>query len=54
MIAVVTADGIEVGGQVYPSPSAAAKAQARGVSTNGWVWWKLESTGKTLASLRES
>lgn len=48
---VVTAEGIRVGNTVYASPSGAAKVM-KGVAANGWVWWRLESSGEPLASLR--
>jgi hypothetical protein len=52
--AVVVASGIEYAGVTYTSPSAAAGAAKRGVSTNGWRAWQLELSGKwvDLAELR--
>ena len=49
--AKVVLGGIQVGGKVYPSPSSAARA-ASGYQTNGWVYWRLATTGKVLADLR--
>jgi hypothetical protein len=55
MAALVLPDGqIEFDGETYEAPSAAAMA-ARGGSTNGWVYWLVDTgTGlRTLASLRD-
>jgi hypothetical protein len=49
--AVVVAAGIEFGGAVYVSPSAAARAAA-GHAENGWRYWRLRSGGQLLADLR--
>ena len=43
--------GIEVGGQVYPSLSTAAKEVA-GTATNGWTYWRLRRSGEPVAHLR--
>lgn len=39
-------------GQVFKSPTAAAKQLNGGVSVNGWKAWRLKSDGKHLADLR--
>jgi hypothetical protein len=41
---------IEMGGQLYDSPSAAASALRDGKASNGWVIWKYK--GEYLADLR--
>lgn len=53
---VITNRGtISVSGTEYASPSTAAKAAAGGVSTNGWVAWRVRRGGEwnTLAQLRD-
>ena len=55
--AAVTADGhIEFEGTDYTSPSTAAKAANQGISTNGWLVWRLSHEGRsaTLSDLREA
>jgi len=49
--AIVERDGLRVGGKLFSSPSAAAEAIAGG-SANGWTYWRVKSSGKTLASIR--
>lgn len=49
--AIVEREGIRVGGKLFRSPSAAAEAIAGGPA-NGWTYWRLKSSGKTLASIR--
>ncbi len=39
-------------GQVFKSPTAAAKQLNGGVSINGWKAWRLKSNGKHLSELR--
>ena len=44
---------IEVGSDLYSSPSSAGKAANGGISTNGWMFWALDtSDGLTLNDLR--
>ncbi|MCL1801652.1 MAG: DUF1524 domain-containing protein, partial [Promicromonosporaceae bacterium] len=55
--AMVLADGdFEVDGGVYNSPSAAGKAAlkptGRRGENNGWTFWRVASTGRTLDDLR--
>jgi hypothetical protein len=49
--ATVVAGGIEVSGKVYGSPSAAARA-ITGNSINGWRFWRVESSGEEIGSIR--
>jgi len=51
----LTAEGtITFDGRDYPSPSAAARAAANGVSTNGWKAWCVDVDGRNvdLAAIR--
>jgi len=53
--ATIQADGtILFDGRTYPTPSAAGKAARNGLSTNGWVYWKVFDGEKwvKLGSLR--
>lgn len=53
VVATVHDDGkIEIEGQSYPSPSAAAKS-VTGSSYDGWTFWRL-SDGRTLDDLRDA
>lgn len=53
MTALVTDDGrISVDGTAYASPSAAAKEAAGTRSENGWTWWVVEDSGRTLDEIR--
>ncbi len=49
--ATVESDGVNVAGTVYKSPSTAARA-VTGYPTNGWTYWYVGSSGKSLSSLR--
>ena len=49
----VVSGGIEVNGQVYPSPSTAARAVTHSAAENGWTWWRVRDTGRPLAELRD-
>jgi hypothetical protein len=49
----VVSGGIEVNGQVYPSPSTAARAVTHSAAENGWAWWRVRDTGRPLAELRD-
>jgi hypothetical protein len=46
--------GIEIGGKVFGSPSGAARAVSGTKAENGWVFWRVRSTSKTLSELRTS
>lgn len=51
--ALVTDDGrISVDGTAYASPSAAAREAAGTRSENGWTWWVVEDSGRTLDEIR--
>lgn len=51
--AMVTDDGrISVDGTAYASPSAAAKEAAGTRSENGWTFWMVEDSGRTLDEVR--
>lgn len=52
VVAHVRADGIEVNGNVYGSPSGAARAVSGSKAENGWVFWRVRPTGLTLSELR--
>jgi hypothetical protein len=52
VIGRVVAGGIEVNGQVYRSPSTAARAVTKSAGENGWLWWRVKSTGRPLTELR--
>lgn len=41
-------------GKVYASPSGAARAVTGTAAENGWVWWRVRSSDKTLRDLRPS
>jgi hypothetical protein len=44
--ATITATGsIKYRGELYPSPSTAARAAKGGTSTNGWTAWQVEDDG---------
>jgi len=46
---ITTADGVK-----HKTPSGAAKHLNGNKPVDGWLAWKLKSTGATLASLREA
>jgi hypothetical protein len=46
-VAIRTADG-----KLHKSPSGAARHLNNGKPVDGWLAWKLKSTGDSLASLR--
>jgi hypothetical protein len=50
--APIRGGGIEIGGNVFGSPSGAARAVSGTKAENGWVFWRVRSTGKTLSELR--
>ncbi|GAA2529044.1 hypothetical protein GCM10010407_18940 [Rarobacter incanus] len=51
-LATVAQDGrLHVDGRAYDTPSGAAHAYTQR-SINGWFWWAVEGTGKSLADLR--
>ena len=50
----IRAGGIEFNGKVYSSPSGAARAVSGTTAENGWVFWRVRSTGGTLSKLRSS
>ena len=54
--AIVTTEGwIEVAGDLYSSPSGAAKALTGRIAESGWDFWAVESAvGPTLSELRSS
>ncbi len=39
-------------GEMFDTPSAAARFVRNGVSTNGWATWRLQSNGTQLGKLR--
>lgn len=39
-------------GEIFKTPSGAAKANNEGKSIDGWTAWRLESNNQTLDSLR--
>ena len=39
-------------GELFDTPSAAARFVRNGVSTNGWATWRLEASGTQLGKLR--
>lgn len=52
--ASVSQDGsIFVGEVSFPTPSAAA-VSITGTETNGWIWWVVTATGKSLHDVREA
>jgi DUF2924 family protein len=51
--ATIEADGIRLGGQLYPSLSTAAFAVC-GYRTNGWTFWRVRPRGDAIATLREA
>jgi Restriction Enzyme Adenine Methylase Associated len=51
--AMVVLSGIELGGTVYRTPTAAANA-AVGGSNNGWTFWRVDGRGPFLADFRPS
>jgi hypothetical protein len=53
VIGRVIEGGLEVNGKTYRSLSTAAGALA-GHPVNGWTYWRLRSSGETLASLRRA
>lgn len=52
VVARVTRGGIEVDGARYSSLSTAA-GKIAGHPTNGWTFWRLRSTGRPIAELRQ-
>lgn len=50
--AVVRAGGIEINGQLFPTPTQAAKVCNGGRPVDGWGFWRLPN-GEYLGSLRE-
>jgi hypothetical protein len=46
---ITTADGVK-----HKTPSGAAKHLNGNKPVNGWLAWKIKSTGASLASLREA
>jgi hypothetical protein len=49
----VVSGGIEYQGRVYTSPSGAARAVTGTVAENGWVWWRVKSSGRPIGELRQ-
>jgi hypothetical protein len=47
----IAANGLEIDGKLYPSPSTAAGAVA-GHACNGWTYWRLRTTGALIDTLR--
>lgn len=48
----VAANGIEVAGRIYTSPSGAARAITGTVAENGWAWWRVKATNRPIGELR--
>ena len=48
----IHADGIEVSGTVYASPSGAARAVIGNTAVNGWRWWRITADGHLLSDVR--
>ena len=44
--------GIDIDGTVYASPSGAARSITGTTAENGWVWWRVRDSGKTLSEIR--
>lgn len=51
--ATVEPEGLRILGKLYRSPSTAALAVG-GHAANGWLFWRLRTTGETLHQLRAS
>jgi hypothetical protein len=49
----VTSRGLKVGGQVFSSPSSAARAKTAS-EINGWAYWRLSPSGDLLETLRQT
>jgi Restriction Enzyme Adenine Methylase Associated len=49
---VIQAGGIEVRGQVFKTPSGAARAVSGTGAENGWRWWRVAPNGEMLSKLR--
>lgn len=52
--AIITSSGkIQLeSGELFKSPSSAARFLRRGISVNGWKTWRLESTSLPIGELR--
>jgi hypothetical protein len=51
VVAIVTRQGLLIGGTMYASPSAAATAIAC-APANGWEYWRFKTTGERLGTIR--